>query len=616
MPALPPAPPNAGSLRGVVSEFAIPPIERFSSAIVGDGVTDDSAAIKAAHDAAAAAGIRELYCSKSYYAPSAYNLGAVQFRGPGALLGAYRKRVIPLTARSMTKVGPRLVPALHLPRFAKALAPTVVVWGDSTGTTAANHISASEMLWPYLMRVLTRDNPGRTINFVNRSIGGTDWSQYNATGTALIAAGVTLPSFFTPQSAPWTGFVSNQSPDLVIINWGTNNPSAVNTFAISTVVSFLQGLAKVPDILLVTNLPRSTQADTGSAQVAALEARDQAAGIIRSFAEYQGIGLLDLHRVGCCMRDGFDPCSQVMTQNGASGSFNLPATLPMTQQDYNLTFTIDNTGGAAFGAGQTLAVQISPASGNYIVVKQSANLFQILGYDGAAGLLWLGIFTTGITCPTSLCTIEISLRGNWATVNLNGFLAWQGLVRRLGGQFQPVISYTSGSGPASISVTQYVASSPSLVAPAITDFEMFGSGGFLQGGNGINHPASGAYEAIHAIVLDDIETAGMDAGQPTQAIAGATAINRDCSLVQLTGPASGTYAITLAAPRVQDRGRMLAIEMLATTATNTVTLALAGVVTGGTASTTCTWSAANQRLVLIALTNSWEVIKQDGVTLV
>src|SRR5215510_13070867 len=38
-----------------LNSITAPPIEAFSAAIVGDGVTDDSAAIKAAHDAAFAA---------------------------------------------------------------------------------------------------------------------------------------------------------------------------------------------------------------------------------------------------------------------------------------------------------------------------------------------------------------------------------------------------------------------------------------------------------------------------------------------------------------------------------------------------------------------------------
>jgi hypothetical protein len=54
--------------------------------------------------------------------------------------------------------------------------------------------------------------------------------------------------------------------------------------------------------------------------------------------------------------------------------------------------------------------------------------------------------------------------------------------------------------------------------------------------------------------------------------------------------------------------------MLSTTGTNTVTMALTNVI-GGTASTTCTWNAANQVLVLKAVSGVWVVENQIGVTL-
>lgn len=98
----------------------------------------------------------------------------------------------------------------------------------------------------------------------------------------------------------------------------------------------------------------------------------------------------------------------------------------------------------------------------------------------------------------------------------------------------------------------------------------------------------------------------------TQAIAAAGAISLDANHVKLTGPASSTYAVTLAAPT--RAGQLMAIQMIATTSTNSVTLALTNVI-GGTQATTATFDAANETLVLISVTGKWVVLKEHGVTL-
>jgi hypothetical protein len=74
----------------------------------------------------------------------------------------------------------------------------------------------------------------------------------------------------------------------------------------------------------------------------------------------------------------------------------------------------------------------------------------------------------------------------------------------------------------------------------------------------------------------------------------------------------GAGAVTLAAPGAAMLGRIKQIEM--TVDNGDVTLSLANV-DGGTAGTTCTWSAVNQSLVLVGGTNKWHVIAEAGVAL-
>jgi hypothetical protein len=96
-----------------------------------------------------------------------------------------------------------------------------------------------------------------------------------------------------------------------------------------------------------------------------------------------------------------------------------------------------------------------------------------------------------------------------------------------------------------------------------------------------------------------------------QAITAATAVSPDAKYVSLTTTASA-YAIALEVPTVTNR--KLIIEMIAKGGANNVTMSLANV-TGGTAATTCTWTAANQQLILESAALKWVVIKQNGVTL-
>lgn len=97
-----------------------------------------------------------------------------------------------------------------------------------------------------------------------------------------------------------------------------------------------------------------------------------------------------------------------------------------------------------------------------------------------------------------------------------------------------------------------------------------------------------------------------------QAITAAAAISPDARYVAITGPAASTYAVTLAAPNAE--GRILVIEMVSTTATNAVTLALTEII-GGSAATTATFNAANETLTLVSISNKWVVLDEHGVTL-
>lgn len=100
----------------------------------------------------------------------------------------------------------------------------------------------------------------------------------------------------------------------------------------------------------------------------------------------------------------------------------------------------------------------------------------------------------------------------------------------------------------------------------------------------------------------------------TRTIAAAGPIDVDADYVAITGPAAGTYAVTLAAPRPDQAGKVIVIKMVATTSTNAVTLALTNVY-GGSAASSASFDAADETLTLVAAGAKWLVLDEQGVTL-
>jgi hypothetical protein len=105
---------------------------------------------------------------------------------------------------------------------------------------------------------------------------------------------------------------------------------------------------------------------------------------------------------------------------------------------------------------------------------------------------------------------------------------------------------------------------------------------------------------------------GVTTSGAVQEITEAGAISLDSGHVKITGPASSTYAVTLAAP--SRGGQLLVLEMVSTTSTNAVTLALTNVI-GGSAGSSASFNAAAETLVLVSQSTKWVVLKEQGVTL-
>lgn len=486
----------------------VPRIETFNSNIIGDGVSDDSVAIKAAHDAAYAAGVRVLWLSRRYYAPTAYNLGNVIFRGPGELIGTWKKRVIPMNVYPFPSFVGDIAPA-KMPVFTAAASPKVAFIGDST-TVAADTISMSEFLPSMLNHAVRSQYPSKTLSVSGFGIGGSSILEYGSTGTVLSGQGFSLPSWFTTLGNTWISYVQAFAPHLLFVNWGTNNPAIHTWDRLYTLRALVKSWTPVPDIIWCPPLARGIMYEIGSTSATNGDLRDTAAATIRGFAKSKGDGLFDLHRASTAARDGYDLLRSVRTrQNSYVGTYSMPATLPITTGNFDLTFTLDNTNGTNFGPGDAILVKLSNDTNNLLWVSFLSAQFYFRGAGLGGDGDWVSGFSTGISVTSTVIEFKIEVTDQWILFSINGTLVYEGKCNRnVGDRFYPYVYYGAGGGATEINVTKYVTTSPAPVEPCMTDVEMFGSGvGGDGGGNGVNHPANACYQAVHRRIIHDIQFA-------------------------------------------------------------------------------------------------------------
>jgi len=115
-----------------------------------------------------------------------------------------------------------------------------------------------------------------------------------------------------------------------------------------------------------------------------------------------------------------------------------------------------------------------------------------------------------------------------------------------------------------------------------------------------------------AVAITGGTVVGATLAGAVQTITATGEISLDANHVKITGPATSTYAVTLAAPT--RGGQFMVIEMTGTTDTCAVTLALTNV-SGGSSANTATFNAAAETLTLISNSTKWIVLDELGVGL-
>ena len=122
-----------------------------------------------------------------------------------------------------------------------------------------------------------------------------------------------------------------------------------------------------------------------------------------------------------------------------------------------------------------------------------------------------------------------------------------------------------------------------------------------------NTTLAGALTVTGAATFSGVVT---DSKATTQSISAAGAIDVDAEYVAIAG---GTgYAVTLAAP---SRNGVVKVIKLVSITSGAVTLDISTTVYGGSASSSASFDAANETLVVVSAGAKWLVLKEQGVTL-
>lgn len=470
---------------------------------LGDGVTDDSVAVKAAHDYYVSINSRVGHVpAGTYSVANASEISGVVWIGEGQFTGQLRERVHSQSHYG-EDVGTEILPRRHFRRFSEVDSPVVVIMGDSISTEAPT-ITAdeSESMWGVIQRRMREDNPDLVFDFQNRAIGESTWSNANP-ATILSSTPLTLPSWAGAGAQPWLDYVEALGPDVLYLAWGMNDRQNFVTAQFRAVVSDIQTWTKVPDIVFITNMVPSRQSENVNIySPVAQEGRDFVAGYVRSWANYQGYGYIDLNRQYNICKEGFDVTQSALTRTTPSRiSVTLGYTAPADSECADFGWDIDFTNiPAGFWAGSgagNLRFPLSPAapdfnnSASWLNIIDNAGFLQIELVDVDDGPGTYLTSTSTIVTPTTGADVNITVfvKSTYLSVKVDGEALYEGNVRRHGGQFLPSVVFTDGFSVGADVFFWQGRYNDNM--PRITDLEMWGDNdGGITGGNNENHPTS------------------------------------------------------------------------------------------------------------------------------
>lgn len=397
-----------------------------------------------------------------------------------------------------------MITARQLKRLNSKPNPTVVLLGDSLSTYFAQALGRSDMLADNLRASIERQiGP---VVFWDRGIGGMTIGGL----MAPIPAASSVTWNVIP-SKTWISYAQDLQPDLVVLAFGMNDSGTISHNRIQAVVDAMKGWAKVPDIVFATNLVPSLRDGPLQEGPSGQTGRHAAAGWIRSYAGFNGFGVLDFHRENCKARDGFDPCSSVLADGETVdaecvGAVNICAgTRPV--RDFKARLKLDPT---AWMTGDYLTVSLGSGASDYLhIAKVDAThlTFSLVG-GSASDLVVYASQTVTVAVPSTTVNYHYTVEKMDDRVmvyrDLDNFGAYvepifSSKIIAQGAEFTPVVL---SNGALKLVAVDFTYGDEKTNCPTISDSELWGPGD--HGGTGWNHPSSRVASDIYRPVLERV----------------------------------------------------------------------------------------------------------------
>lgn len=446
----------------------------------------------------------------SYFDTAFYDDGSRK----GALPGLYGKRPIPALARDagMTHAGD-LIAQLHCPVSAQATAYREIIFGDSLTTFSADLAHRSNTLAARMWQELSAQAGGNSFFLKSLGIGG-------KTLTSLFDTSPNRPQrplfWPTDDGRRLIDIGRDMNPTRSWFSFGMNDGPGMSITGLRNVLTEVRAWPKPSDIVFMTNLlPRPT-INTDAPwwnTIADQEGKHRAAGLVRTFAKYMGIGLVDMNRQFVRAVHGWDPCliSMVRSQTATPVTNGFAGTQPCI--DYHAVINIDtsqlpeNTGVIAFPTG--------PGSVDVVyLTRLTGNTYGISCYAGEGSDNWgysLGNIVTIAPNNGSYIRLHFEKSGNSARLyrdgtaeeeygaNLDDF--WRGKIICYGGQFTPKIT----ANPGVIVGAAFDYGVPTPCNPSTRLSEVFGTGAQSLRGGAYNHPGTAIDDEVYGPVLKALQ---------------------------------------------------------------------------------------------------------------
>ena len=426
-----------------------------------------------------------------------------------------------------------VVPPLQLGQaIARAKAGQTVqvcIAGDSTSSTATvgtpNGVHLTDGLWYSLVRAMQDQNPGVRFAFQNFAVPGTTMGQF----TDASAHDRAVAAWYADGSRKWYQYMGLRTPcDIAILNWGVNDGWNVGPDLVKATVAATQANG-TPGVIWMTSGVANPTVDDNPADQAGFIAVPSllqamaalgSAGFTSVPSSYPAsIGLIDVGRffqMAVLGRDYGDQTAVDVTASlrtrtatitpsasyalpGTDGDLDLAATFPgALAVSRGIFFTIGSFDGGRYN---DPVVYVTPSGHGGVYVNYSAGSTVRFGpiYVTAAG-------------PD--LTVEIAVKQDFLTVVVNGNAVQRTVVKPTA-PFIPRIYVDNGNPGPAVVVPKFVRGMTRRYAPILDEQEAYGpvaarpgaapaaadAAAPATGGNGINHPASAAWNAIWGAVV-------------------------------------------------------------------------------------------------------------------